>query len=330
MDKLKSLLIMTDTYTSPIDFAPIDSSIYIYGESDEDRSKHILSWKTSIHHIDFFEITHQSNSSFKIKEKSEEILLRSDISLASLWKGLVGGINVYIDITGLSHSVWAAILRSAIDNKFNVLAVYVEPAIYSRSDAPIEGQFYDLSEKITAISPLPGFAVLTPYSEQTLFIPLLGFEGTRLKFIIEQIQPDNDNIVPVVGLPGFKPWYVFETLRGNKASLIETGAWKSIYYVPGDCPFSCYYLLENVHKKFSDQHIKIAPIGTKPHALAAVMFSLNYPQIEIVYDHPVRKLGRTDGTSKLHVYHVSSIVKPNPTRTAQYIRNMRTRRRSDN
>jgi len=164
--------------------------------------------------------------------------------------------------------------------------------------------------------------------EQSLFVPLLGFEGTRLKYIIEQIQPANEHIMPIVGLPGFKPWYVFETLKGNKASLVETRAWESIRYAPGDCPFSCYYLLNDVYTTYNEQHIKIAPIGTKPHALAAVMFALNHPQIEIIYDHPVRKSGRTDGSSKLHVYHVSSLVKPNPTRTQDFIRSLRTRRTS--
>ena len=328
MERIKSLPLMTDTFDSPTDFIPKDSSVYIYGQTEEYRSNHITGWTSTIQNINLVKITQQSITSFFIEEDQQEIFLRSDKSLANLWEGLLPNINIYIDITGLTHSVWAAILKSAIDHNFNVLVVYVEPAIYSRSSAPIEGQFYDLSEKITEISPLPGFAVLSPSSEETIFIPLLGFEGTRLKYIIEQIQPESGNIIPIVGLPGFKPWYVFETLRGNKASLIETNAWQSIKYAPGDCPFSCYYLLERVYNDFQKQHIKIAPIGTKPHALAAVMFSLNYPQIEIVYDHPVRKSGRTDGTSKLHVYHVTSIVRANPNRSVDYIRNARARRKS--
>jgi hypothetical protein len=328
MERIKTLPLMTDTFDSPTDFIPQDSSVYIFGQTDESRSKHISGWASTIQNIKLMQITEQKISSFFIDDNDQEILLRSDKSIAGLWNGLPSNMTIYIDITGLTHSVWAAILKSAIDHNFNVLVVYVEPAIYSRSSAPIEGQFYDLSERITEISPLPGFAVLSPFSSETIFIPLLGFEGTRLKYIIEQIQPESGNIIPVVGLPGFKPWYVFETLRGNKSSLIETDAWQSIKYAPGDCPFSCYYLLEKVYNDFREQHIKIAPIGTKPHALAAVMFSLNYPQIEIVYDHPVRKSGRTDGTSKLHVYHVSSIVRANPNRTAEYILNARARRKS--
>ena len=83
--------------------------------------------------------------------------------------------NVYVDITGLSHSTWAGVLKSAIDNGYKVMVVYVEPGLYSRSDAPLEGQIYDLSDKITEISPLPGFAVLAPKKAETMFVPLLGF-----------------------------------------------------------------------------------------------------------------------------------------------------------
>jgi hypothetical protein len=329
MNKLKNIPIFTDTYNGVAEFKPLDNSVYVFGFTDEARSQHIAEWKSSTTNVSFIEISEQTMSSFIINgDKSNEIFLRSDKNIASLWQGIQKSTNIYIDITGLSHSTWASILKSAIDNGFKVLVVYVEPSLYSRSSAPLEGQIYDLSDKITEISPLPGFAVLAPKKAETLFIPLLGFEGSRLKYIIEQTQPANEHIFPIIGLPGFKPWYVFETLKGNKASLSETHSWQSIRYAPGDCPFSCYYLLTDLYSRFKDQHIKIAPIGTKPHALAAVMFVLNHPQIEIIYDHPVRKPGRTDGSSKLHVYHVSSIVKPNPTRTQDFIRSLRTRRAS--
>jgi hypothetical protein len=50
-------------------------------------------------------------------------------------------------------------------------------------------------------------------------------------------------------------------------------------------------------------------IGTKPHALGAVLFSLmSGCPTELVYDHPIRKPGRTDGTERLLVYHVSAII----------------------
>jgi hypothetical protein len=52
--------------------------------------------------------------------------------------------------------------------------------------------------------------------------------------------------------------------------------------------------------------LRIAPIGTKPHAIGSILFAINNPDIvELVYDHPVRKKQRTEGTARLHAYHVS-------------------------
>ncbi len=54
--------------------------------------------------------------------------------------------------------------------------------------------------------------------------------------------------------------------------------------------------------------LKVAMIGTKPHALGAVMFALtSSDRIELIYDNPIRKDGRTDGSDRLLVYHVGAI-----------------------
>ena len=54
--------------------------------------------------------------------------------------------------------------------------------------------------------------------------------------------------------------------------------------------------------------MKIAMVGTKPHALGAVLFALTNPaRAELIYDHPIRKPGRTGGSDRLLVYHVGAI-----------------------
>lgn len=311
MNSVKKKPILTDTYDSPTQFIPEINSIYVYGKSDEVRSNHITNFATE-HYIKLIEIEDIEDN--RISIESSEFQLRSVKSLSEIWIDIDRLTKVYIDITGLSHSIWSAILKSAIDEGFTVLIVYVEPDTYILSKTPVQGQLYDLSESILGISPLPGYATLSPIHNEFLFIPMLGFEGTRLKYIIEQIQPDYQNILPIVGLPGFRSWYIFESLRNNIYSLKETRSWELIKYIPSDCPFSCYYQLEEIFNEHTNVHFKIAPLGTKPHALAAVMFYLNHPEVEIIYDHPVRKPGRTGGTAKLHVFHISSLVKANPGR----------------
>jgi hypothetical protein len=309
MRETKDLPILTDTFEHAREFNPVENSIYIFASTGELRASHIESWRSTIQGVEIREICYETQSSFQLKGDTSFISLRSELEIQTLWKDAAPGVKVYIDITGLTHSVWAGILKAALSAKLEVLAVYVEPDMYSRSAAPVEGQIYDLSTSIQGISPLPGFATLSSRnSEKFTFIPLLGFEGPRLRYIVEQIQPGYEYITPIVGSPGFKPWYVFETYVGNKGALTETEAWQAIRYAPANCPFSCFYLLEEIAKDSAGQSLKIALIGTKPHALGAVLFTLaNSTPVELVHDHPIRKAGRTGGTARLLVYHVSAL-----------------------
>lgn len=307
MRELKREPILTDTFESVNLFTPVPGSVYIYRVSNEDRSGHTGQWQQSCKDVQFIEVTTESVSGFQVSGVEEEFFLRSAASLSRLLAPLGTGRVLYIDITGLSHPTWAALIRAAIAARMEVRAVYVEPYRYKRSAAPLEGQIYDLSARIAGIAPMPGFATIST-TEESVFVPLLGFEGARFRHVIEHVQPSHERMVPVVGIPGFKPWYVFETYMGNRAALEETSAWHHIEFVPANCPFSCFYLLQELAQCHPNSTLKVAMIGTKPHALGAVMFALTSPnRIELIYDNPIRKEGRTDGLDRLLVYHVGAI-----------------------
>lgn len=307
MRELKREPILTDTFESVSLFTPIAGSAYIYRVSNEDRSGHTGQWRQSCKDVQFVEVTTESVSGFQVSGVDQEFFLRSAASLSRLLAPLGTGRVLYVDITGLSHPTWASLIRAAIAARMEVRAVYVEPYRYKRSAAPLEGQIYDLSARIAGISPMPGFATIST-TDESVFVPLLGFEGARFRHVIEQVQPSHERIVPVVGIPGFKPWYVFETYMGNRAALEETSAWHHVEFVPANCPFSCFYLLQELARRHPNSTLKVAMIGTKPHALGAVMFALTSPsRIELIYDNPIRKEGRTDGLDRLLVYHVGAI-----------------------
>lgn len=307
MRELKREPILTDTFESANLFTPEPGSVYIYRVSNEDRSGHTGRWRQGCKDVQFIEVTTESAYGFQVSGVEDEFLLRSAASLSKLLAPLGTGRVLYVDITGLSHPTWAALIRAAIAARMEVRAVYVEPYLYKRSAAPLEGQIYDLSARIAGIAPMPGFATIS-VMEESVFVPLLGFEGARFRHVIEQVQPSHERMVPVVGIPGFKPWYVFETYMGNRAALEETSAWHHIEFVPANCPFSCFYLLQELAQRHPSSTLKVAMIGTKPHALGAVMFALTSPsRIELIYDNPIHKEGRTDGLDKLLVYHVGAI-----------------------
>ena len=172
------------------------------------------------------------------------------------------------------------------------------------------------SAKSTAVSRRfrvsPNLAPKT--TDEALFVPLLGFEGSRFAFMLENVQPRRTNIWPVVGVPGFRPEYPFYTFLGNRTTLTETRAWKKVRYAQANCPFALYQTLRSIQDRAPRALMRIATIGTKPHALGALLYSLDHPATtEILYDHPVRKPGRTSGMSRLCVYDLSLLP---PVRTA--------------
>jgi hypothetical protein len=302
--------ILTDTFSAASQFLPPADSVYIYRSSGEDRSDHIESWRGKVSGLRLVQVTDETQNDFSVAGHEVRYLLRSTESVLRLWSQIQRATHVYLDITGLTHPVWAAILRSAVTAHVDLSVVYVEPDRYTRSSAPVEGQIYDLSTRISGIAPLPGFARLSDRaSRDFMFVAFLGFEGTRLSYLIEQVQPSVDQVVPVVGCPGFRPYYLFDAYSGNRRPLIETSAWHAMRFAPANCPFACFYLLQELAENNPRRTIKIAPIGTKPHALGAVLFAIaaTHPT-ELVYDHPIRKPGRSSGSDRLLVYHVAALV----------------------
>lgn len=292
------------------DFVPEKASAYIFGTSVEERSAHSADWESRARSVRFVRIIDQKPSAFQFERQdtSQNVLLRSRDRLLQFWRDIPED-TVYLDITGLGHHVWAPLLRFGMSAKKRMIGVYVEPADYRPSLTPTEGEIFDLSERISGISPIPGFASLTePGDRDFCFIPLLGFEGTRFAYLLEQVQPPGGKIVPIVGVPGFRAEYPFHTYLGNRNPLLETRAWKNVRYAQANCPFSLFYTLREIASLFPRDTLKIAPIGTKPHAIGAVLFALASSRtVELVYDHPIRKASRTAGTARLLLYELSAL-----------------------
>ena len=167
------------------------------------------------------------------------------------------------------------------------------------------------TDKFTEISSFPGFTRLesTDDESKTCFVPLLGFEGNRLAHAIEKIDPPVEKIFPVVGAPGFRADFPFNTYIGNRGSLSRDGLWKRVRFAIANSPTSAMERLRAIEHEYPDHLLKIAPLGTRPHALGAVLFALNGgPKVELVYDNPTPATQRSDGTGDILVYDVTSMV----------------------
>lgn len=306
---MDSTAALTTTFESVSDFLPEPGSSYVAGLSVEQRSRHGEHWEHACRDVQFYRVHREAADEIEFSGSGGTVQLRSLSQLSAFWRSMSSDV-LYLDITGLRHSTWAALLRGLRETEGKrVRVVYVEPDEYRMNPRPTQNVIYDLSEKIEGIRPLPGFARFRRDRTAGVFTPLLGFEGTRLQYLINQLEPSGQLIFPIVGVPGFRAEYPFITYWANRTALRESQAWKKVIFAPASCPFANLNVINKLRYEHKNRSITLAPIGTKPQSLAAVISALQHPeQVEIVYDHPVRKAERTEGIRRLHVYEVTQLV----------------------
>lgn len=311
MEDLRLRSLFTDQLSGPEDFTPEVGGVYLHSSGEEERSQHVTSMQQRAPQCTFIRLVEISEYAFRVDGMEGEVQLRSRSALVKLLQS-TGATRVYLDMTGMSHSMWAPIVRVAIEEGIPLSVLYLEPKNYAYSKSPREGEFFELTESKRGMGPLPQFASLRRVqSGDICLVPLLGFEGARLRYVIEQVQPKNERIVPVLGLPGFRPEYPFHTAYANGWALKDSDAHRDIRFARANCPFSCFYVLTDIFKERPNQYFKVATIGTKPHALGAVLRAVIDPgsRMELVYDHIRRKPRRTAGIDHCLVYDVSGFVR---------------------
>ncbi|CAI3929058.1 hypothetical protein [Alteromonas macleodii] len=234
-------------------------------------------------------------------EQQYTINLRSSESIARLFKSFS---KLLLDITSLRHMVWAPLVRYFYSNGFSTRVMYAEPLEYSKHPSPSSDNKFDLTNKFDGVYPIPGFAKLDrEYSGAIdIFITMLGFEGDRPRRILNEIEPP-PKVIPIIGMAGFKVEYPTFTITCNRSLLEEVDAFSNIRLARASCPFETYEKIAEISQEYEDSYLYLAPVGTKPHALGAVMYHIINPEnSELLYDNPVGQTNRTKGKAQVHIY----------------------------
>ena len=310
--------LLTRQYGGWDSFQLESGSTYIHGTSPEERSLHPTEWEERADGVTFVRFSSFENESspdfFRCTAEMNGAVSTLHLRGRNELRAFFSKINstvVYLDITGLPHHVWAPLLRAAVAMRKEISAVYVEPRSYTFSPTPTGGEIFDLSDTIHGILPLPGFDVFNePKKEESvLFVPFLGFEGHRLAYVLEQVQPPGGNTLPIIGVPGFRPEFPFHSYLGNSNVLAQSDFHTRIRHGIANSASDAFYLLQEIAAEYPQHLLKIAPIGTKPHALGAILFTLSTTRpVEIVYDHPIRKPNRTSGSASILVYDIHHLL----------------------
>ena len=114
---------------------------------------------------------------------------------------------------------------------------------------------------------------------------------------------DGDNILPMATSQDHKR--IFEGDQGP-----NTGSWARVKYAMAGSVVDALFALKKIKRDHQDiRYWKIAPIGTKPHTIAALLFAILNPRdTEIVYDNPNRKKARTKGVGNISVTCISDLI----------------------
>ena len=290
---------------------------YIYSKKLEERSRLVDSiLADSDRHVDYVQVETVDEMNDIVKNVSSGC--KFSLSAADEIKGILMRPcteNIYLDASGLSVRILGPFLNAALQlsrkDRIRVCVVYAEPLRYKVEKFKEEGEYCDLAEKIRGIYPVASLGQIGSFYDESILVPMLGFEGGRFSHIVANTDFPTKGIYPIIGVSGYRPEYPFVTYCGNRQPLLDEDAWSHVEFAMAGSVVDAFRKLCEIKDSYaaSNTCIKIAPIGTKPHAIAALTFACCFPKItEIIYDNPIRKQVRTKGVGTISVTCISDLV----------------------
>lgn len=187
--------------------------------------------------------------------------------------------------------------------------IYVEPESYARKtaeEAAALGSAFNLSSGFRAKNAIPPFACMLSGENKAHLVAFLGFEGGRLTRVLNDDDGHFFNQVTVVfGVPPFQATWDLHAIMANHRllQLVNT----NVRYCSANNPRAAYMLLHEAHAALPgsrSNRLAVAPFGTKPMALGTALYCVENSQLRAVYDHPMRKTGRSVGIHCRHWYEI--------------------------
>lgn len=210
--------------------------------------------------------------------------------------------NILVDITSLHHIVIMYLTKILIkqERPKSLFAVYIRPQKYNGQNE----EFKDtLTKKILGVRSVPGFAKRE--REKQKLYSFIGFEGIRLTSIIENLN-DIEKVVPIVAFPTGNPHWFNITMWNSRDILDNNEIDFTIQKCFSESVFEAVQLLRDIVPV--SEHVVLAPLGTRPHSMAAAIFASQNNDVRIVHDYAIEAEERTTGISDIIVYHLSPFI----------------------
>lgn len=299
-------------YEDANDLEIFDDSLYLYSVDMEDRSEMcVTQLATKSPDTVFVELEYLSEDIVRVPDLNESFKLKSDIEIIGLIERY-GKQRVYLEVTSMSSRLAAPILKRALGLDKEVHVIYAEPDAYDPDVFRQHGLFENHPKQYGGIKPLPGLASMVDDDDRFLFVAMLGFEGGRFAYLYDCMQPMEDRVLPVIGVPGYRIEYPFVTFWGNQSALLRSRAKENIRYAAANSIVDAFLLLKRLFEENHEKRMVIAPIGTKPHCIAAILFAIKQDKnVEVVYDNPIHNVKLAEGLGAITDCDVSRLINEN-------------------
>jgi hypothetical protein len=110
----------------------------------------------------------------------------------------------------------------------------------------------------------------------------------------------------IIGSPPFKFGWGNTTLSNNYKQIEEMNHGSSLRFkfAGANDPVKTYEVINQVYEsaKYEHNSICLAPLGTKPSAIAAAQFAVNNTNVVVIYDYVEKKNKRSSGTDAVHLW----------------------------
>lgn len=219
--------------------------------------------------------------------------------------------SVLIEATSLSFPeilyVTDAALREGVTK---IRYLYLEPMNYRReiTDSLCNYRDFNLSDN-RRFRAIPQFMANLSDILRGRAVFFLGYEGERLGQALEQEEVLRKwNLHAVFGVPAYGVGWENDAMANNIQYL---GVGDQVQYAAASSVNAAYNLLSTLRKQEKEDYpILVAPLGTKPHAIGAVLFLIEHnamDQAVLLYDHPARSQGRSESIKRWHFYDIMDL-----------------------
>lgn len=222
--------------------------------------------------------------------------------------------RILFDATSLSLPELVYLMEWAKITSKDFDVIYVEPSAYSaqryKSKIGIQSIDYSLSEDGPGLCMLPRFTY--PIDEGHLVVAL-GYEGHRFGALLISDEITPTGMTGMLGVPPFVLGWERNTYSKNYAQMLDARKQYDAEFkvVSANDPLQNYDVLNTVDRSFralsrrGRRAMHLAPIGTKPVAIAMAWYAINNKGTGILYDFIRKKSKRSKGVGKVHFWRYS-------------------------